>query len=254
MPPLPPMTTPAVSVSSPLPQRPESLRPAPVAPLWHTAVFVGFVLLSAIAQPFLMHRIHSTSHPFRLFNYLYMIAFELVLFTYVWALGLRPRGVALSEIVGGKWTNLTGPLRDFGIAVLFWGVVWIVLIPLALLLGKNPNARQAMQLISPRTPGEIALWVFVAAAAGFCEEIVFRGYLQRQILAFSGNTAVAVISQALIFGVAHAYQGYRGMISIAVYGALFGALAVVCKSLRPGMIQHFFQDLTAGLVAARFLK
>jgi uncharacterized protein len=247
------MTTPAVSVPPP-PSQNQSSRPGPVAPVWHTVVFIGFVLLSAAAQPFLMHRIHSTSHPFRLFNYFYMIGFELTLITYVWALGLRPRGVPLSEIVGGKWTRWTGPLRDFGIALLFWIVVVSVLVPVTLLLGQNPNSRHAMQLISPRTPSEIALWIFVAAAAGFCEEVVFRGYLQRQILAFSGNITVAVLTQALIFGVAHAYQGYRGMIAIAVYGALFGTLAVACRSLRPGMMQHFLQDLTAGIVAARFLR
>lgn len=37
------------------------------------------------------------------------------------------------------------------------------------------------------------------------------------------------------------------MITITVYGALFGILAVYRKSLRPGMIQHAMQDSFAGL-------
>jgi len=32
------------------------------------------------------------------------------------------------------------------------------------------------------------------------------------------------------------------MITITIYGALFGILAVMRKSLRPGMIQHAMQD------------
>jgi uncharacterized protein len=56
-----------------------------------------------------------------------------------------------------------------------------------------------------------------------------------------------VLLQALIFGAAHSYQGVRGMITVGVYGALFGVLAVNRKSLRPGMIQHFMQDSFAGL-------
>ena len=44
------------------------------------------------------------------------------------------------------------------------------------------------------------------------------------------------------------------MITITVYGALFGILAVYLKSLRPGMIQHVMQDTSAGIIGALFLK
>jgi hypothetical protein len=37
------------------------------------------------------------------------------------------------------------------------------------------------------------------------------------------------------------------MTSIAIYGALFGILAIMRKSLRPGMIQHSMQDSFAGI-------
>jgi hypothetical protein len=39
------------------------------------------------------------------------------------------------------------------------------------------------------------------------------------------------------------------MITIAIYGALFGVLAVRRKSLRPGIMQHTGQDVLAGLAA-----
>ena len=92
-------------------------------------------------------------------------------------------------------------------------------------------------------------WCMVAIAAGVCEEIVFRGYLQRQFLAATGRTSFAIVLQAVIFGTAHTYKGYRGMITIAIYGALFGVLAVRRKSLRPGIMQHTGQDVLAGLAA-----
>lgn len=248
------MTTPVVSVSSPLPNQPDNPRPTPVAPLWHTLILVAFILLTSLFQPLYLPRLYGQAHHSRLANYAFMIAFELILVVYVWLAGLRRSGTPLSEIIGGRWMRWTDPLRDFGIAILFWIAVVAVLVPIGLLLGKNPAGQQAMRYLSPRSSAEVVAWFFIAAAAGFCEEIVFRGYLQRQILAFSGNTTLAVVTQAVIFGAAHAYQGYRGMISITVYGALFGILAVLCRSLRPGMMQHFLQDLTAGLVAARFLK
>jgi hypothetical protein len=47
----------------------------------------------------------------------------------------------------------------------------------------------------------------VAITAGICEEIVYRGYLQRQLSAFTGSLPIAVCLQAAIFGAAHLYQG-----------------------------------------------
>ncbi|MBZ5510084.1 MAG: CPBP family intramembrane metalloprotease [Acidobacteriia bacterium] len=93
----------------------------------------------------------------------------------------------------------------------------------------------------------------LSATAGFCEEIMFRGYLQKQFLAATRSTAAAIVLQAVIFGIAHAYQGGRRIILIAVYGALFGMLAAWRKSLRPGMIQHTLQDSVSG-IAFRLLK
>jgi hypothetical protein len=83
--------------------------------------------------------------------------------------------------------------------------------------------------------------------AGFCEEFIFRGYLLKQFYAITGSDAAAVAIQAVCFGIAHSYQGVKSMVTITVYGALFGILAVYRKSLRPGMIQHAMQDSFAGL-------
>jgi hypothetical protein len=52
---------------------------------------------------------------------------------------------------------------------------------------------------------------------------------------------------AATFGGGHLYQGGRSAILIAVYGLLFGILAEMQKSLRPGMITHAWHDGFAGL-------
>jgi membrane protease YdiL (CAAX protease family) len=56
--------------------------------------------------------------------------------------------------------------------------------------------------------------------------------------------------QAVCFGIAHSYQGVKSIVTITVYGALFGLLAIYRNSLRPGMIQHAMQDSFAGLAIA----
>ena len=56
------------------------------------------------------------------------------------------------------------------------------------------------------------------------------------------------LGQAAIFGLSHGYQGAKPMLVIAVYGLLFGLLAQLRGSLRPGMIAHAWQDVFSGVL------
>ncbi len=94
----------------------------------------------------------------------------------------------------------------------------------------------------------------LALTAGIGEEILFRGYLQRQFAALTRSTATGLVLQGVAFGAAHGYQGKKYMCVIAVYGCLFGLLAYWRRSLRPGMMAHFLQDAVGGLVGRHFLK
>jgi len=82
--------------------------------------------------------------------------------------------------------------------------------------------------------------------AGICEEMAFRGYLQRQFHALTGNVAWAILLQALVFGIAHGYQGWRNVVIISVLGVLFGVLAAWRKNLRANIISHAFGDFWSG--------
>ena len=221
-----------------------------VAPIWHTILFVFVVLALALLQGRQQPKLASLQLQSRLPLYGTMIAFELILFSYVWLLGLRPAGKRLRDVIGGRWTNLTDVLHDIGIAIVFWIIVAGVLLALEHILGQNATALRAVKLLLPQTPVEMAAWIALATTAGFCEEVVFRGYLQRQFLAITGRVELGVVLQALIFGFGHLYQGEKGVITITVYGAMFGILAVARNSLRPGMIQHAGQDIFSGIVGS----
>jgi membrane protease YdiL (CAAX protease family) len=97
----------------------------------------------------------------------------------------------------------------------------------------------------PSNRTEIALWIVMAITAGICEETVFRGYLQQQISAWSGHVVVGVVGQAVVFGVAHAYQGWKKVALIFVWGCAFGALAWLRKGLRANMIAHAVLDIVS---------
>jgi membrane protease YdiL (CAAX protease family) len=91
------------------------------------------------------------------------------------------------------------------------------------------------------------LWGALSATAGFVEEVVYRGYLQRQFAAWTGRPRLALVLQAVVFGVTHGYQGVDACIRITVFGLLFGVVAAWRRSLRPGMMAHGLTDLVAGL-------
>jgi membrane protease YdiL (CAAX protease family) len=226
-----------------------------VAPPWHTILFVvvilAFAALSAHSQQEMLERRG------RLTTYLLTMGWEYALVGYIlW--GVRKKSGRLRDIVGGKWHRPEDFLLDLAVALGFWAVAAAVLAGVSFALGLGSpsqfaEAKRQLGQLLPRTGLELGVWIALSATAGLCEEIMFRGYLQQQFRAATRNTAAAIVMQAVVFGIAHAYQGGRRIILIGVYGALFGILAAWRKSLRPGMIGHTLQDALSG-IAFRLLK
>ena len=225
-----------------------------VAPLWHTVILIVAILGIAFLQSRQQHELGSIQLKSRLPLYGAQIVFELLLFAYVWALGLKITGTPVRELIGGKWASARDAARDIRVAVVFWIVVAAVLVTLNKLLGENMTGLRAVKALLPQSPAEMAAWVMLCLTAGFCEEFVFRGYLQRQLLALTGRAEWAVVLQAVLFGVAHGYQGIKGVVTIVVYGAMFGILALLRKSLLPGMVQHAGQDIFSGIVGSALAR
>jgi membrane protease YdiL (CAAX protease family) len=231
-----------------------NLQPSPerklIAPLWHTIVFVLFILGYAYYGRTTVPRIEGMHLQSKVSLYLFMILLELLLVSYVWFLGVKPAGGSFRALIGGRWNSVIDVLRDIGVALLFWLFVIAMLVGLQLSMGKSPQTAKAVFMLAPNSLPEIIVWLILSATAGFCEELVFRGYLQEQFRAITGSDAVAVAIHAVCFGIAHSYQGVKSIVTITVYGALFGILAIYRNSLRPGMIQHAMQDSFAGLALA----
>jgi membrane protease YdiL (CAAX protease family) len=100
----------------------------------------------------------------------------------------------------------------------------------------------------PAGYSEVGLWILVSFAAGIGEEILFRGYLQRQFHAATGSLVAGVLLQGLLFGLIHAYQGWKQVMVIAPLGILYRALAAWRKNLRANMISHVWLDLFEGWI------
>lgn len=220
-----------------------------LAPLWHTAVLVAVLVVScaagfwfqdrASADPALVDR-RSGVLPL----YLAAMLVDWSLFFFVLRFTSRS-GTPLGELVGGSWRSAKSVAIDLAISLPFWLVWSAVARGVHRLLG--PGTAKSVDPLLPRTAVEIAVWIAVSLTAGFCEESIFRGYLQKQLQALTGNAPLAVVGQGVLFGMGHGYQGLKSVILIAVLGVLYGVLAAWRRSARPGMFAHAWSDVYAGL-------
>jgi uncharacterized protein len=94
----------------------------------------------------------------------------------------------------------------------------------------------------------VTVHLLLVITAGLCEEVIFRGYLQRQFTALTQATIGGIVIQGIVFGASHGYQGWKYMLIITVFGIMFGLLAHWRRSLRPGIISHVLQDGVGGLL------
>jgi len=217
-----------------------SRRPGPRplrAPLWHTALLAGLFIAVAVtgalvrgpAQALLAPELHKIRAV-----YLPLLAVEWGLFAYVAAFDRA----LLRELFAPV------RLRRLALDLLVGALAWVALSALDRLVPRSPAASALL----PQGHREQLVWIAVSLSAGLCEEIVFRGYLLRQLESITGRAGGAIALQAALFGIAHGYQGLAASAQIALIGAALGLLAHACRSLRPAIACHVIADLATGLL------
>jgi membrane protease YdiL (CAAX protease family) len=230
--------------------------PQPVASYRHSALFL-VIVAAVIAAGYSAQQRHTAggglvdSHGQVIPIYISITAMNWLLVFFVWR-GIRNRGGTFGSLIRGRWANAREVLRDLGLSAVFWGLLLVI----AWGLDRLPVAEGAksLDILLPRTALEVGVWFLTCASAGFCEEFVFRGYVQCQFLALSGSTLISVLGQGVLFGLMHAYQGWVPAARIIVIGVLFGALAAWRRTLRVGMVAHAWQDIWAGWLSRIILR
>ena len=220
-----------------------------LAPRGHTAALVGLYLAVAATGVVLQGRgtppVAVPSSGGRVVAmYLPLLVVQWGITLYVCRVG-RARNV-LGDLLGARWTSIGRAVGDVALAAGGW--VAIKAVELAWVSVFASGVAPAVTSLLPQSLPERLMWAAVAVSVGFCEEVVFRGYLQRQFEGFWGKPWLAVGLQALLFGVAHGEQGASAVARAALYGVGFGALARWRRSLVPGILCHAWTDLASGLL------
>jgi uncharacterized protein len=223
-----------------------------LAPWWHTALLVLVIIALSFAGVRQLRTLGD--RPLHLVvNYSLSIAYEWILAALVlW--GLHLRKVPLRQLLGEQRPGARAWLADIGAAFVYWAIALTALGVLGNALVKISGSHidpqkigTVTQKLAPTTPVEMLLFLMLSISAGFCEELIFRGYLQQQFARMGHRMWIGVALSALVFGSAHGYEGIAGMLLITAYGAMFGVLALLRRGLRTGMIAHAWHDSVSGV-------
>ena len=227
-----------------------------IAPVWHTALIVlvmlGQSVVSALVASKAIRGSLAVSEKARILQYVSTIVLEFVFLFLVWV-GLRLRRTRIRDVIGGRWETPESVILDVALGVGVCIATYFLLLLLSYLVGlakpgQLEDTKRLAGLLAPHTVIGLLIFIGLSATAGFVEEVIFRGYLQKQIGALSGNAYVGLFASALVFGAAHGYEGLRRMLLIFILGLIFGFVVLWRKSLRPTMFAHAFFDSAQGVL------
>ncbi|QHN04891.1 CPBP family intramembrane metalloprotease [Granulicella sp. WH15] len=222
--------------------------PQPVAPWPHTvALFVVLIASALLGQQRAAGIANGGTHWYR---YGSTVMLSWLLLGSVVA-GVYHRGAFFAAALRNRastWAHEAG----IGVAVYLCGMLTLALVGgLTQLTPLRHKRNEAVVLaMLPHTPLEFVLWLLLSMTAGFCEELIFRGYLLQQFTAWTRRPVLAVILSSAIFGAVHLYEGVGAMLPLMALALLFGFIARQRKGdLRAVMIAHALQDFLVAILA-----
>jgi uncharacterized protein len=221
---------------------------------WDFAVILIF--LGALAPAIGYRRLRrligapSISTTDRLALYASTIAFQwLVVAVILWRVsvhGIRPAALGIAIPNPALAATLSLVLSGLAFANQLFGIRRLSLHPSEL---KGTVPQVAMRIF-PQNDIERLVFVALTVTVALCEELIYRGFVQRVLEDWAGGAVLAgVFGSALLFALAHLYQGRRGLASTFVVGIIFASVRSWTGSLVPTAAAHFVADLTIGLLA-----
>jgi membrane protease YdiL (CAAX protease family) len=178
--------------------------------------------------------------------------------------------VAVAVVIWRSRSHGIDP-KEFAIALPDGALVAAVSTGLSILLVANqwlglrryarmPAARkgfifQMATKVLPQNSIEALAFVALGITVALCEEFIYRGFALAVIArAAHHSLLVGAVASSLVFAVAHAYQGRRGILLTFIIGTIFAAVRIWTGSLIPSIAAHLLTDLVAGLAAPRIMR
>ena len=140
-----------------------------------------------------------------------------------------------------------------GTIVVDAGALWVVggimlggaMLALAERWRGRPLGLGDVEGLMPRTPAGLLWSVPLSIGAGVNEEAFFRLLLPIAIAGVTGSALAGFAVATALFGIAHRYQGWRGVAATAVSGALLAFVYLLTGQLWAAIALHIAIDLNA---------
>ena len=177
----------------------------------------------------------------------------------------------ISAAVLWQWLMQRRPFESLSLnAHVGWGAGGVVLGVALMAIAMQPQRRQLaaapeavarlrsrLEGVQKLMPGSRAEWprfVALAITAGICEELLFRGFVLWALAQALPEYWHAAVAQGVLFGLAHAYQGPRGVFLTTMVGLFLAGVVWLTGSLWPAMVVHALIDLNSGDIAIRIAE
>jgi membrane protease YdiL (CAAX protease family) len=165
------------------------------------------------------------------------------------ARGLSPGALGLAKS-GGANTILV----SLALAAIIGALHWLNLRRVGKSPGKAPELMRLLaRRILPVNTVELLPYGALAMTAGVCEEFLYRGFAMGALSRMGFPAWSVVILTAVLFGLAHVYQGRSGILGTLVMGIFFGSIRLAYDTLVPVVMMHIVVDLVAGIAGPRYL-
>ncbi|MBY0123057.1 CPBP family intramembrane glutamic endopeptidase [Bacillus sp. S/N-304-OC-R1] len=166
--------------------------------------------------------------------------------TFIILIAVYLSGTAFAQIglglPGEDASQFSGMIVGFIIGIL---VMIFVLMRLPFYRKYQEAQTSSVSYLVPTGKIDKRLAILVALTAGICEEIIYRGFLLHLLalppFQLEGN--LILIVGAAIFGIAHYYQGWKGVLLTGLVGFALSKVYLQTGSLVFPIIMHALIDL-----------
>ena len=211
-------------------------------------LLAGFLVLVAPLLAYRnAHRPHAAAPGARLRRYRWLVLRQLILIAALVA-WIATSGVPRARVGLGppfSWWWSVGV--SIAVAVfMIWSAVALRR-RAAELRGKMRDRGGALL---PETNREARWFAFVSLCGGVAEELGYRGFLFSYALTWwpALNALELVLATSICFGIAHLYQGRRGVAATTIAGLLMGALYVASGNLLLPIVAHIMGNMRAAVI------
>lgn len=175
-----------------------------------------------------------------------------VLITVIFTIMLVRRGLPLNKFGFGSRLDVHKIMLAIA-AVVILRLFDIFLDPLIEELLGGPRNLQRFSDVEGSLSSLIVLLLINWTLAAFGEEFTYRIVLMRGISFIFGDTRnaqfLALVLQAVMFGLIHSYQGPSGVVGSMISGLVFGVITIASRwSIWPAALAHGINN-TFGIIA-----